>query len=77
VVFFSGESQKVSVAVFFILNTGKTVVQISTIEIPVNELLEIWAPEQVLTVKPFLMDLEKGFKMILHTPAVIGRPWIP
>jgi hypothetical protein len=59
------------------LHAGEAIVQISTIEIPVNDLREIGSPESVFPFEPFLIDIEKGFKIIIHAPVIIGRLRIP
>jgi hypothetical protein len=42
---FAGECQEVFVAAIFTLHAGKAVVQITTIEIPINHLLDVRPPE--------------------------------
>ena len=66
-------SQKIFMVTVTALHTGKTVVQVATVQITVNDLLEIGAPEAVLPFEPFLIELDKGFKMIFHTPVIIRR----
>lgn len=56
---------------------GRAVVQGTAIQIPENDLLEIGAVESVLTFKLFLVNLNKGFKRIFHTPVIIRRLRIP
>ena len=45
---FTGESQQVFVAAVFAFRTGKTVVQVSAVEIAVNHLLNVRPPESIL-----------------------------
>jgi hypothetical protein len=52
--------------------SGEAVVQIATIKITVNNLLEIGPEESVGPLKPFLVDLIEGFQMILDTVVIIG-----
>ena len=61
----------------FTLHTGKAVVQVAAVEIPVNHTLEVGAVE---SIKPFillLLTLDKDFKMILRAPIIIGRLLFP
>jgi hypothetical protein len=64
-------------AAIFAFHMGKAIVQISTVQIPVDDLLDIRTEKSIESFKTFLIDLEKGFKMILHTPVIIGRLRIP
>jgi hypothetical protein len=73
----AGKGQEVLVVAVFALHACEAVVQISAIQIPVDDLLDIGAKKSILPFKPLLIDLEKGFKMILHAPVIIGRLWIP
>ena len=47
----AGESQKIFMVTVTALYTGKTVVQVATVQIPVNNLQEIGSVESVLTFK--------------------------
>jgi hypothetical protein len=69
----AGESQKIFMVTVTALRAGKAVVQVAAVQITLNDLLEIGAPETVLPFEPFLIDLDKGFKMIFHTPVIIRR----
>ena len=62
----TGKCQQILMAAVFTLHTGKAVVQITAVQIAVNDLLEIGAVESVLPLKLFLIDLDKGFKMIFN-----------
>jgi hypothetical protein len=73
----AGEGQKIFMAAVFAFHTGEAIVQIAAIEIPVNDLLEIGTEKSILPFKSFLINLEKGFKMILHAPVIIGRLRVP
>jgi hypothetical protein len=42
-----------------------------------HDLLEIGSLKSVFPFEPFLVDMEKGFKMILHAPVIIGRLRVP
>lgn len=73
----AGKCEEIFMAAVFALNADKAVVQIPAIQIPVDDLLDIGAKKSILPFKPCLVDLEKGFKMILYAPVIIGRLWIP
>jgi hypothetical protein len=45
----AGEGQEIFVAAIFTLHAGKAVVQVATIEIAINHLLDIRPPESVVT----------------------------
>jgi hypothetical protein len=47
------------------------------VQIPVDDLLDIGTEKSILPFKSFLINLAKGFKMILHAPLIIGRLQIP
>ena len=51
--------------------------QITTIEIAIDHLLDIVPPESVLPGEMLVIDPEKGFKIVLYTAVVIGQLWIP
>jgi len=51
----------------FAFHTGKVVVQITAIKITVNDLQEIGTEESVGPLKPFLVNPDEGFQMILDT----------
>ena len=48
----AGEGQKILMAAVFAFHTGKAVVEIAAVQIPVNDLLKIGTVEPVLTFKP-------------------------
>ena len=58
-------------ATVFTFHAGKAVVQITAIEIAIDHLLDIRPPEAVLPGEMFIIDLEKGFKIILNAAVVI------
>jgi hypothetical protein len=60
------------VVAVFTLHPSKAIVQIAAIKITVNDLLEIGTEESVGPLKPFLVDLDEGFQMILDTAVIIG-----
>jgi hypothetical protein len=49
----------------------KTVAEIYAVQIPVNRLLDIRPPESVLPLKMLVMDLDKGFKIVLYAALII------
>ncbi len=73
----AGESQKIFMVAIPALNPGKTVVQVATIQVTVNDLLEVRLPEPIRFFEPLLVDLNKGFKMVLHAPLIIRRFRVP
>jgi len=71
------KGSKVFMAAVFTLHTDKAVVRVAAIEVPVNDLLQIRPPESVRPFESLLVDLNKGFKMVLHVPVIIRRFRIP
>ena len=63
-------------AAIFAFHTGKAIVQIAALKITENDLLEIGTKESIGPLKPFLVDLDEGFQMILDTAVIIGSLWI-
>jgi hypothetical protein len=59
------------VAAVFAFHAGKTVVQITAIEITIDHLLDIGPPEAVLPGEMFVIDLDKGLKIVLNAAVVI------
>ena len=53
-------------ATVFTLNAGEAFVQVAAIEIPVNHLLYISPPEAVLPGEMFVIEQDKGFKIVLY-----------
>ena len=64
-------------AAILAFHTGKAVVQIAAIQIPVNNLLQIGPPESVLPGEMIVIDPDKGLEIVLHTAVVIRRLRIP
>ena len=64
-------------AAIFAFHTGKAVVQVATVQVAVNDLLEVGAPEPIRLFEPLLVNLNKGFKMVLHAPVIIRRLRVP
>ena len=67
----AGECQEVFVAAAFTFHAGKAVVQITAIEITIDHLLDIGPPEAVLPGEMLVVDLDKGFKIVLYTAVII------
>ena len=44
------------------LHPGKAVAQVATVQVAVNDLLEVGSPEPVRPFEPLLVDLNKGFE---------------
>ena len=59
-------------AAVFAFHTGKTLLQITAIQIPVDHLVNIRPPETMLPRELFNIALHKGFKIILYTMIIIG-----
>ena len=53
-------------------HTGKAIVQIAAIKIPVNDIQEIGTEESVRSLESLLVYLDEGFQMILNTAIIIG-----
>lgn len=58
----AGEGRKIFMAAIPGLYPGKAVVQVTAVQVPVNDLLQVGAPETVRPFEPLLVDLNKGFK---------------
>jgi hypothetical protein len=63
---------KIFMAAILAFHTGKAVVQIAAIQIPVNNLLQIGPPESVLPGEMLVIDPDKGLEIVLHA-AVVNR----
>ena len=64
-------------AAVFAFHAGKPVVQITAVEITIDHLLDIGPPESVLPGEMFIIDLDKGLKIVLHAAVIIGQLGIP
>jgi len=58
-------------AAIFAFHTGKAIVHIPAIEIPVNDVFQIGSSEAVLPGEMVVIDLKKGLEMVLHTAVII------
>jgi hypothetical protein len=67
----AGVCQDVFVAAVFAFHAGEAVVQITAIEVAVDHLLDIRPPESVLPGEIFVIDLDKGLKIVLYAAVVI------
>jgi len=63
----AGKCQKILVAAVCAFDAGKSIVEIATVKIPVNDAGNIRAKEAILPLKPLLIDLFKCLKMIFNT----------
>ena len=63
----AGEGQKIFVTAVCAFDTGKSIVEVATVKIPVNHAGDIRPKEAILPLKPFLIDLLKCFKMVPNT----------
>jgi hypothetical protein len=73
----AGECRKVFMAAVFAFHAGKSVVQITAIEVAIDHLLDIGLPESVLPGEMLVIDPDKGFKIVLYTAVVIRRLLFP
>ena len=67
------KSQQILVVTVFAFHSGKAVVQIAALQIPVNDLLQIGAPEAVLPGKMLIVDTDEDLKIVLYSTIVIGQ----
>ena len=51
-------------------DAGKSITEITAVEISVNDPLDIRTEKPILFFKPFLIDLFECFEVILNTPIV-------
>jgi len=58
------EGQKVLVTAVCTFDTGKSIMEVATVEIPVNDAGDIRAKEAILPLKPFLKILPTKFRAI-------------
>jgi hypothetical protein len=73
----AGNCQAIFMAAILAFHTGKAVVQIAAIQIPINHLLNVRPPEPVLSLTMFIVDLDKSFKIVLYAVVIIGQLGIP
>ena len=52
-------------------DAGKAIMQVSTVQVTVNYLLDVWAEKAVPSFEPVLVNLLKDFKIVLDT-LIIG-----
>jgi heme/copper-type cytochrome/quinol oxidase subunit 4 len=56
---------------------GETVLNgAGRVQIPVNDLMYMWMEKSMHSSEPFLIDMEKCFKMILCSLVIKGRLWV-
>lgn len=67
----TGKCQQKLVATIFAFDAGETVVRVATVQIAVNDLLQIRSPEAVLPGVMIIIDLKKGLEMVLYTAVII------
>ena len=56
----AGEGQKIFMVAIPALHPGKAMLQVATVQVAVNDLLEVGPPEPERPFKPLLIDLNKG-----------------
>jgi len=61
---FARESQKILMPALFASDPGKAVVEVTAVEISIDDLPDIGTEEPILFFKPFLIDLLKRFEMV-------------
>jgi hypothetical protein len=54
----------------FASDASKSIVEVTAVEIPLIDLLDIRTEKAIPLFKPFLIDLFECFEMILNTPTV-------
>ena len=59
------------------LHPGKAVVQVATVQVAVNDLLEVGPPEPVRPFKMLFIDLDEALEVVLHAPIIIRRLRVP
>ena len=59
----AGEGQKIFMVAIPALHPGKAVVQVATVQVAVNDLLEVGPPEPIQPFEPLLVDLNKGYML--------------
>jgi len=69
----AGKCQQIFMAAIFTFHTGKAVVRVAAVQIPVNRLLDIGSPEAVLPGEMLVIDPDKGLKIVLHAAVIIRR----
>jgi hypothetical protein len=67
----AGKCQQVFMAAIFTFDSGKTVVQTSTVEITVNHLFDIWPPEPILPGVKVVINLHEGLEAVFDAAVVI------
>jgi hypothetical protein len=70
------EGQQIFMAAVFTFHTDKAIVQITAIEITIDDLLEVGTEEYLDPLELFLVHLDEGFQMILDAAIIIGSLWI-
>ena len=69
---FTGECQQILMAAILAFDAGEAVVRIAADEITIDHLLDIGPPEAVLPGEVFVVDPDKGLKIVLHAVVIIG-----
>jgi len=59
-------------AAILAFDAGEAVVRIAAVEITIDHLLDIGPPEAVLPGEVFVVDPDKGLKIVLHAVVIIG-----
>jgi hypothetical protein len=66
----TGEGKQLLVTAIFAFHAGKTIVQITAIEIATDHLLNTGPPELVMTWKMLIIDPDEGRISVFHTAEI-------
>ena len=68
----AGKCQKILVTAVCAFDMGKSVVEVATVKILLNDVSDVRPKKAILALKPFVIDLFKCFKIIFNT-LIISR----
>jgi hypothetical protein len=68
----AGKCQQIFMAAIFAAYSGKTVLQITAVQVTVDHLFDIRPPESVISGKPVIINLCEGFEIIFYAVVIIG-----
>ncbi|MFH1719878.1 MAG: hypothetical protein ABIF19_21200 [Planctomycetota bacterium] len=54
----------------FTFHLDKTIAQVAAVEIPINDFLQIRPPKTVLPGEMIIINLDKGFKIVLYAAII-------
>jgi len=67
---FAGKCQEILVAALLASDAGKSIMEVTAVEIPVNDLLDIRTEKAIPFFKPLLVDLSECLEMVFNAPVV-------